>query len=287
MVNPRIGLLLLLLLFWTVEPLYGWGAKTHRRLTQMALELCSVQSRKSLRGFEGVLEAGVVAPDGRGKGAIGAYNHCFDPQRFADGDGRCGGGPKTVARLSKGALRARSDDEAFVFELGRVLHILQDLAQPFHTGSGCQEKRYHSRYERWVDEELELLFGTLKPRCVMRRRPKWPIRRWSDTVEEQAFAIAVQSKAQWQTLHLACRRRPWGSALEETTVQSLLRGLEVSVLCIDELSYRRCRLTASFAGVDVFVLALFMVSIHLIGRLGAGAKSNSRTGSRKMGSSKR
>ncbi len=128
----------------------AWSAPTHRLIAARAAERLGGPLGRLLLAHRRELLAGAVAPDTRGPGAIPAADHVYHPDDPAPLPGAPARAASMMWALANGGPVTPA---ALAFELGRVCHLVADLAQPLHTAGGAahpREKTYHSRFERDV-----------------------------------------------------------------------------------------------------------------------------------------
>gem|GEM_PF-692881 len=142
--------LLLLLLFGRAQ---AWGGRIHRFIAYQALKSVWRELPVSPRQAWAILQDASVAPDLKGPGRLPPSAHVYHPPGLTHTSLR-GQAPNRVQSLVWKLTGGEPSDREFVYELGRLSHLVGDLAQPLHTDGGAKhprEKRVHARYERDVD----------------------------------------------------------------------------------------------------------------------------------------
>ncbi len=251
----------------------AWGGNTHRMLCSLALEVPGNDFK--LKGqLNAIALQGVVAPDRRGPGWLPPIYHSYNPvfvpsPRRKWGNGK---GPQVISKIANRILGRQLKDSALAFELGRLLHVTQDLCQPFHNGSGMSERQYHAAYERWVDKRLDIL----RYRIVAALREK-AREVSSSSLSELGRVAARESREDYYELHKLCRRRPWGKDLEDLTVKRLVSAVVYSRAMLDEVIRRQTLSVENSPALDFFWALLFSLAIHLLTRSGRAKSEISHT----------
>lgn len=141
------------LLLVAAGPAFGWGWRVHRLIAYRAAQALVERLPRSERAWKWLWE-GAVAPDARGIGNIPSRDHVYHvtPPAF-------GGAPQVVQRMLWQLLSEEMPEERLLFEMGRICHLVGDLAQPLHTDGTrrcAQEEEFHGLFEKAVDADLEI-----------------------------------------------------------------------------------------------------------------------------------
>jgi hypothetical protein len=144
-------------------PVFGWGGKTHKKVTSDAYFIMPEGFRRFL-GMTGsgkdtrhpslkALLEGAVEPDSKLKDF---QNHVFHIHGY-----KMGNGPFRVEELVKEIvtdIQNKAPKAQIIQKLGWVSHYTADLVQPLHTGvatwEGIEEKDYHSKCEKDGDAHI-------------------------------------------------------------------------------------------------------------------------------------
>ena len=244
----------LLTLFTPSSLLLAWGGKTHRLLSKGVL--AQIEWRDELQ-FEEALLHGTAAPDLRGKGWLPPSYHGYDPKESGRWPGLA---PRAIGDLMN-KIRARASlGRQACFDSGRVLHLLQDLTQPFHTGSGRNEGAFHYDYEAWVDERAENMVAQAVAAYCKREESSWDMR-----PKDLACSLARNTRRDYLELHQLCREKPWGRELEEFTVRRFVRAIEVSVEAL-RIMKRRVPDSPLLDIVELLGVFVFSLTLHILFR---------------------
>ena len=218
----KVAKLFLLLLALSPNTVLAWGGKTHRAITHALVTLV-----KNISGKCGLVE-GSVAPDKRGDGWLPPACHGYDPSQDDRAKRRRGIAPKSLAQIINTVRARKMTKGERAFQIGRALHITQDLTQPFHTGSGNDERRYHAPYEKWVDKRADAIIQKAlvnfhKDSMSLSGRPK-----------EVSEELARRTRKDYWRLHKLCRQKPWGEELESFTARRIADGFHYSLYVLEE-----------------------------------------------------
>ena len=250
----RVFVTILIFLALT-EELAAWGGVTHQGLTSILISISTYDYEKVEVSS---LVRGSVAPDRRQEGWLPPACHGYDPTKEEGTRKRMGLAPKAFAQIINFIRAKNMSRKQRAFEIGRALHLIQDLSQPFHVGSGLFEGRYHARYEKWIDRRADYLVKSARDRAIKasirKGRPK-------DVAEE----LARLTRLDYLELHRLCRKKEWGKELEELTVRCFARAIRYSQYV--EVEVCRGKPKKSWQGqIDLLALIIFSVFLHLLVR---------------------
>lgn len=166
--------------------------------------------------------------------------------------------PKALQQIINRIRGQRMSKRKRAFEIGRALHLVQDLSQPFHVGSGLHEKKYHARYEKWIDQRADYLTKSGRDLAASCDEP-------FGRPKEVAEELARQTRQDYMELHRLCRQSEWGEELEQLTIRCFGRALKYSRYVESEV--KRGRVKKSWAHlVDLTAMVIFVLAVHLLMR---------------------
>ena len=257
----------LLLLLVSCCKLDAWGGRTHQGLTRVLLS----SSTKLYEKIEiSSLLKGSVAPDKRAKGWLPPGCHGYDPSKENTVNRRMGLAPKALQQIINRIRGQRMTKRQRAFEIGRALHLVQDLSQPFHVGSGLHENRYHARYEKWIDQRADYLTKSGRDLAASCDEP-------FGRPKEVAEELARQTRQDYIELHRLCRQREWGEELEQLTIRCFGRALRYSRYVESEV--RRGKVKKSWAYlVELTATVIFVLTLHLLVRRSSASISQLGSG---------
>jgi hypothetical protein len=138
---------------------FGWGIKTHKKITKLALENSNLKLKEH---HKKMLIRASKQPDIEEISFFGSDHFCFaipkdmKPVRFLsflDFSGNHNALAKFIKHLEKSQKALLSDKKHKALEeIGRAIHFLQDMCVPLHTEKGAfmpklRDSRMHVDYE--------------------------------------------------------------------------------------------------------------------------------------------
>ena len=240
-----------------ISNLYSWTGLCHKRLALVSAKIASSgRFLASLSGehsdlspdsssdslsftsaFLKELAAGAIAPDRRGVGWLPPSYHGLTPFRIK-GEKLRGKAHIAYKNIVNGILVPRENHKRWGFDAGRALHIIQDLCQPFHTGSGNDESLYHSLYEKQVEKHLESVMNKVSAKLSIDQPAIESYGMFSfgnDSFLHIPFKSADYGRSDFNELHRLCRLGVWNKGVEELTVRCFLRALRLGASFLREL----------------------------------------------------
>jgi len=222
-----------------VPGLSAWTGICHKRLAVLSAQIAfgsQITHESKYEGFLKDLKAGVIAPDRRGPGWLPPSFHGLTPFNVK-GEKLRGKAHIAYRKIINSILSSSGENKIWWFEVGRALHIVQDLCQPFHTGSGNDEGLYHSLYEKEVERRIELLIENLKANLG---NSEYEIESFSslsfgdDSFLQVPFKSAYMGRSDFDNLHRLCRLGKWSEELQLLTERCMLRAVRLGAACINE-----------------------------------------------------
>ena len=149
-----------LILLWlaAAAPASGWAWSVHRLVAFRAMQAVGSDLPLPPARAWPVLWRAAVAPDAQGPGRLPPQDHVFHVPSSPRAK-PFGNGPRRIQELTWRLMSEDLPDDQVVFELGRLCHLVADLAQPLHTDGKSRnpdEGRIHPKYESDADADREL-----------------------------------------------------------------------------------------------------------------------------------
>jgi hypothetical protein len=242
---------------------YGWTGTCHRRLAALSVRLvikanplsslsnCSSDSSEgsshSSKEYLRALSDGSVVPDKRGaNGWLPPSFHGLTP--FHIGGEKLRGKAHIAFRdIMNGVFYVKGDEKELWFQSGRALHVIQDLCQPFHTGSGNNESLYHSGYEERVEERIDYFIDRVMKELDA---SKGDIDTFSciasgyESFVDLPIKAANGGRSDFDELHRLCRQGEWTEgkwtgSMETLTIRCLLRATKLGARLIQKVEFLR------------------------------------------------
>jgi hypothetical protein len=196
-----------LVLLWVPGRADAWAWGVHRQIALRAMEILGK-------------ELPLPPADARGKGHLPPTDHIYHVTADRRGWHR-GGAPRKVQEILWRLSAEVLTDREFVFELGRICHLMADLCQPLHTDGSAREplaRQVHPRYEKEADRD-GLLCDVAPVQGAI-----------TEAVGEgYARALAVESNADFARVIDAYRGAGGYEAVEKLTQRRVGRAIAVTV----------------------------------------------------------
>lgn len=271
--RPLVCVLALTASLATATPAGAWAWSVHRLVAFRAMAAMAGELPLTPGAAWPVLWRASVAPDRQGPGRLPPQDHVFHVTSHARGK-PFGNAPRRIQELTWKLMSEDLPDDQVVFELGRLSHLVADLAQPLHTDGkqrNPDEPKIHPRFEKDADHDGDLA-SVRYAAPTTAPPPPWSaeasqVNGWESRME--AFAHA--SSRDYDAICRAYARGPAGEGPGYPAVRAIARrGVERAIAHTVELwrailqrrgrAGRLRRESASWAYVAVpFVLLWFVI----------------------------